>query len=115
MISSAGLIKFNCPSTENLFGLFNRYTNTNYDLCALITLSNVGIYRRIFESNLAKKYVVFDENFLAIKHLCDHYNNVEFVEINNKNIKNIFIEKADNMKIDLAIMNPPYGNSIATI
>lgn len=109
MISSAGLIKFNCPSTENLFGLFNRYTNTKYDVCALVTLSNVVLYRRFFESKLAKKYIVFEENFLAIKHLCDHYNNVEFVEINNKNIKNIFIEKADNMKIDLAIMNPPYG------
>lgn len=105
MISSAGLIKYNCSNTESLFGLYTKYV-TKCNVCALVTLSNIGVYRRIFESGLAKQYIVFDEMFLSIKNLCKEYKNVEFVEINTKNL----IEKIEgkNMKFDLVIGNPPY-------
>ena len=105
MITNPGKIKYNCYNTEYLFNLYTKYAIKS-NTCALITLANVGIYRRFFKSNLSKKYIVFDEGFLAIKNLCKEYKNVEFVEINTKNL----IESINNkiMKIDLAIMNPPW-------
>lgn len=109
MITNSSKTKFNCINTEILFGLYTKNA-TKCEICALISLSNVGIYRKFFKSNLAKKYIVFDEGFLPIKNLCKEYN-VEFIEINSKNITTIFAEKIkkDNMTIDIAIMNPPYG------
>lgn len=110
-LSSAGLIKYNDSNTNAIYGLYTKYA-ANYEICALITLSNFGIYRRFFESNIAKKYIVFEESFLDIKSLCKQYKNVEFVEINTKTIiESIsnYLEKRKNMKFDLSIMNPPYG------
>lgn len=105
MITNPGKIKYNCYNTEYLFNLYTKYAIKS-NTCVLITLANVGIYRRFFESNLSKKYTVFDEGFLAIKNLCKEYKNVEFVEINTKNLIESINNK--NMKIDLAIMNPPW-------
>ena len=103
-LSSAGLIKYNNSNTNTIYGLYTKYA-TKCETCALITLANVGIYRRFFESEIAKKYVVFDESFESIKSLCEQYKNVEFVEINTENL----ISKIGKyMKIDMAIMNPPW-------
>ena len=104
MISSAGIIKYNCSNIETLFGLYTKYA-TKCNVCVLVTLSNIGVYRKIFESGLAKQYIVFDEGFNAIKLLCKRYN-VKFVEINSENILDKIEGK--NMKFDLVIGNPPY-------
>lgn len=107
-LSSAGLIKFNSSNTDTIYGLYTKYA-TKCETCALVTLSNIGVYRRIFESGLAKQYIVFDEGFIAIKLLCKQYN-VKFVEINSEEI--YFTE--ENMNIDLTIMNPPYEQNLPT-
>ena len=104
-LSSVGCNKFNLSNTEYLFDIYTRYA-TKCNICNLVTLSNIGVYRRIFESGLAKQYIVFDEGFIAIKSLCKQYKNVEFVEINIKNL--ISKIEGKNMKADLTIGNPPF-------
>jgi hypothetical protein len=105
-LSSASLIKFNSSNTDTIYGLYTKFA-TKCNVCALVTLSNIGVYRKFFESGLAKQYIVFDENFYAIKSLCKQYKNVEFVEINTENL--ISKIEGKNMKFDLIIGNPPYG------
>ena len=104
-LSSAGLIKFNSSNTDTIYGLYTKYA-TEHETCALITLSNVGIYRRFFESGLSKQYIVFDEGILPIKNLCKEYKNVKFIEINTENLIEHIEE--ENMENVLVIGNPPY-------
>ena len=66
MISSAGLIKFNSSNTDTIYGLYTKYA-TEHETCVLITLSNVGIYRRFFESNLAKNILFLMKDFCPLK------------------------------------------------
>ena len=107
-LSSAGLIKFNRNNTETIFGIYTKHLDMHivYNTCVLTTIANIGIYRRFFESGIAKKYIVFDEGFLSIKNLCKKYKNVEFIEINNKNL--IDCIKNKNMNVDFSISNPPW-------
>ena len=70
-LSSAGLIKFNSSNTDTIYGLYTKYA-TEHETCALITLSNVGIYRRFFESGLSKQYIVFDEHILLLQYMFYH-------------------------------------------